>query len=127
MKVILLAVGLLAAPAFANDGGVPYIKVDKVARKTNGDVVIKGAEAFKLYQILPRDFVIDVTRSLTITSDRRKVVISCNTSALAASPEDNPKPDPSKVECQISTGGPYDPAQDEGDHFVWEPNICERR
>lgn len=126
MKSILVLVGLaMASTVFANDGGTPYIIVKSVESKkvkTGQQFVIKGGEAWKLYEVLGRNFVYDVSRSVTITSGKQSVVISCSALSSKKGPNDEPIRDAANTVCTINLDAPFDPKNSEGDRSVWAPS-----
>jgi hypothetical protein len=124
-----ILIGLCSSRALANDGGVPYIKVDSLKTKlANGQhLSFKGGDAFKLYSVLPQDFVWDVSRSLVVTSKDRSFSISCSQKPTKESENSNtPVGDPKTTVCSVQVDGPYDPSKDEGDSWIWEPRQCNR-
>lgn len=116
MKLFLIF-ALFQVQAFANDGSTPYIKVDSVTKDKRGDFEIKGGDAYKLYQVLGRDFVYDVSRSLTITSSKNSVSIHCKQNE---DPNNEQKGIPSTTSCTFRFGKAFDPDKSEGDNYVWE-------
>lgn len=121
MKLVLISLAaLISLGAHANDGGIPYVKVEELkANVRNGEVLsIRGGEAFKLYEALPQDYVFDVTRSLTITDDDRSVNISCAGEPIDANAS-NPVYNPAKVSCSITVGKSFKPEEEES--WVWAP------
>lgn len=129
-KTILIMAALVGASitSFANDGGTPYIKIDSI--KTNihrgQSIELSGGDVDKLYQILPKDFVYDLSRSLTITSNNRSVVISCKAEALEEN-ADNPVRNPKTTKCTIYYTNAFDPNKSESDSWVFEPPRCEKK
>ncbi len=128
-SIVLLALtsALFIPPAMANDGGIPYIKVKSIRTTIprGQEIVIAGGDAYKLYQAMPRDYVFDVSRLLTITSARRSVVINCR-----AQPKDPnahiPTANLATAECTISIEAPFDPkANTDTDGGVWTPSCKE--
>src|SRR5690606_7934261 len=103
MKFLAITlIALFSLNSFANDGGAPFISVNYLTSPTEkGDVVtFIGGEAYKLYQVLPRDFVFDITRSLTITSDKRSMRISCVADPIDANAE-MPVANPARTTCTV--------------------------
>lgn len=129
MKIAFTLITLLAGTAFANDGGIPYINVNSMKSKLPDGTHIrfKGGEAFKLYNVLPQDFVYDVSRSITITSNGRSMSINCLQQDTRPGDHDPAVGDPKTTECSVSLGQAYDPSKDEGDSFNWEPRECKQR
>jgi hypothetical protein len=128
-KILIIAalVGT-SITAFANDGGTPYIKIDSIKTKIHRgqSIELSGGDLDKLYQILPKDYVYDVSRSLTITSNNRSVVISCKAEALDENAED-PVRNPKTTKCTIYYTNAFDPDKSESDSSVFEPPRCEKK
>ncbi len=126
MKNILAIsiIGLAGVPAIANDGGMPYIQVKSVEVKSTskGPVIkVKDGDAFKLYSVLPKDYVYDISRSLTITSDKKSVTIFCKSDSKLTDADGNPVTDPTKVVCTISTGAAFDSKDEFNNPMPWQP------
>lgn len=129
MKVIVLCVALMGVSfsAFGNDGSTPYIEVNKVQADLPFGSTMKfsGGEAYKIYDLLPRNFVYDITRAVTITSKKGSVSIYCE--QKAKSPEaQNPVGDPATTECSVRFDEAFDPSKSENDHYKWTPACKEK-
>ena len=126
---LLLALGLLLSPAvFANDGSVPYIEVNSIKTKVKEKqpIVMSGGEAYKLYEALPRNFVYDTSRALTISAKDKAVIIYCNAEAKDKDAE-TPVRDPAKTKCTIEMTDAVAKQKENEDTDLqkWEPSCKE--
>jgi hypothetical protein len=130
MRTMIFCMGLLglSVSAFANDGSTPYIKVKQVQADLHfGDKMeFGGGDADKIYNILPRDYVYDVSRSLNITSKRGSVRISCTQEPKNSSDYGLTGGIPSTTKCTITFDKAFDPASGEGDSYEWAPSCKEQ-
>lgn len=122
LTTLLLLTLAITFQASANDGSIPYINVTEIKTKLkNGDhIEFKGGEAFKLYEVLPRNYVYDLSRSITVTSNKRSVTIGCIAEPMDPN-ADQPTRNPAKTKCTVSVDAAFVPGEDGGDSSNWEP------
>jgi hypothetical protein len=121
MTVALLA---FSANAFANDGSIPYIKVNNVTTtvKNNQTIKFSGGDAYNFFKALPNAFVYDTIHSLTIFDAKKSIEITCT----SMDKNDESKQDPKNTSCTISIGAALTKEDlENGDSGVWEgPQVC---
>jgi hypothetical protein len=128
MRILIFCATLLgvSSSAFANDGSVPYIKVDRVEAplKFGSTMTFAGGEAYKIYDLLPRNFVYNVSRAVTVTSSKGSIAIDCQQAAVNENQPD--VGDPKTTTCTVRFDKAYDPSTAEEDNFDWAPSCKEQ-